>query len=75
MPPTAPTVSVEVGNFGDSSDLARFLGGPEHFGRIATGIALHAVRCGVYVPTTFQVGGCGLGQYRGAYGRGRGLGL
>jgi N-acetylmuramoyl-L-alanine amidase len=28
MLPTAPTVSVEVGNFGDSSDLVRFLGGP-----------------------------------------------
>jgi hypothetical protein len=44
MLPTAPTVRVEVGNFGDSSDLTRFLGGPEYFDRIATGIALGITR-------------------------------
>lgn len=44
MLPTAPTVRVEVGNFGDPNDLARFLGGPEYFDRIGTGIALGITR-------------------------------
>ncbi len=44
MLPAAPTVRVEVGNFGDPSDLARFLGGPEYFDRIGTGIALGITR-------------------------------
>lgn len=44
MLPQAPTVRVEIGNFGDPRDLARFLGDPEYFDRIGTGIALGITR-------------------------------